>query len=1081
MKKQAILFFAILFIAVPKLIFSQTGAFTFTLSTAATTSAGVYKTDSTLVRTLWSTVKYSAGSHTAYWDGKDDYGVAITSPSANYIIKVVSNNVNYTWQGIIGNTSDSLTGSSKHRGYYRCMSGLAFASNGYGYYCKGYSEGHSSIAKFAVSQPQSKTTIFPGHTLTLNTDFVATDNTNVYWAGLDAYSTNNTMVHATKVSNDAEVNFTNGVSYNNTYGKTYASVISKLNQANSIITGLAVQKTGSKLFVSRAKLNQLQVLDKTTGALLQTLTYTNPKTLAVDGSDNLWMVSGTNTVAKYTVNTDGTLTAATLTLSGLLDPLAVQVSYDGTTIAIADGSTSQQVKFFNNTTGALTKTMGTAGGYATDATVTNNKFYFNDVTGNKMCCIAFQPDNSFWINDDGNSRALHYSSTGTFINKIMSLGSSYSTYVDRNNITRVFNGYMEFQIDYSVQQLTGSSGWTLVKNWGANIGNNYDGFQSFHFPTTLSNGRTYTFLRVGSNNNYELVELVQGGTARFSGVMRTDAPSLAPDGSLLVNSGGGAGSQESITKFALTGFNGTNNPQWSSTSTLIAKSPVLTIKDPQYQYALSSTKVFFFNPGVFLNGGSNGAQYDGYHLGGMALGGNAWLWKTEQSTHGNYAGPYPGAGYFDIGNTVNHYAGSWVNAVDRNVITGYHGEFWKQSQTNKYNHYLDNGLAIGQFGTTVPDTYGESPAMLAGNALTPMVVKDANGDLYLWHGDESFHAGVHRWKISNLNSIVEQNMVIPYPSAYTPPAVCYVDLMKGLPFDNVLTDGTAGWNRTPTTEGAGWTVKTSVLKYDKLTSPDVSVGYSQTSGSNYSVTRDLGNNNVSNSWKLSGEISYQGNMPNNNIEQYFDILDNTGKVITHFYVEINFNGFIVTVYANNKIIVQGPESSVRPMTQMLQPFTINVANGVITFNYSNYAPVTASVFDPTANWKTPKTIKLYFKPGVQPYGKNIGLKDFKLYIDPAQCGVATTIDEQNTNTSFVVYPNPANDKAVIGYQLLENTAAKIFVTDLLGKVITQVQLEDQSTGEYQYDINTANFLPGIYFVTLETKDRKSTQKLIINH
>lgn len=232
-----------LLILFPILTSAQNGAFTFSLPAAATTSAGVYKMDSTLVRTLWSTIKYSAGNHTAYWDGKDDNGVLMSSPATNYRIKVVSNNVNYTWQGTIGNSSDAMTGSSKIRGYYMCMSGLAIANNGYGYYCKGYSEGHSSIAKFSTSQPQAKITIFPGHILTLNTDFVATDNTTVYWAGLDAYSTNNTMVHATRTSNDSEVIFSSGVSYANTYGKTYPSVISKLNQANSIITGLAVQKT----------------------------------------------------------------------------------------------------------------------------------------------------------------------------------------------------------------------------------------------------------------------------------------------------------------------------------------------------------------------------------------------------------------------------------------------------------------------------------------------------------------------------------------------------------------------------------------------------------------------------------------------------------------------------------------------------------------------------------------------------------------------------------------------------------------------------------------------------------------------
>ncbi len=48
------------------------GAFSFSLPAPANTSAGVFKADGTLVRTLWSTVRYAAGAHTEFWDGSDD-------------------------------------------------------------------------------------------------------------------------------------------------------------------------------------------------------------------------------------------------------------------------------------------------------------------------------------------------------------------------------------------------------------------------------------------------------------------------------------------------------------------------------------------------------------------------------------------------------------------------------------------------------------------------------------------------------------------------------------------------------------------------------------------------------------------------------------------------------------------------------------------------------------------------------------------------------------------------------------------------------------------------------------------------
>ncbi len=87
--------------------------------------------------------------------------------------------------------------------------------------------------------------------------------------------------------------------------------------------------------------------------------------------------------------------------------------------------------------------------------------------------IAFQPDGSFWVNDPGNYRVQHYTGNRTFIETIMSMGANYSTWADKNDNTRVGAEYLEFKIDNS-QPLTGSTGWQLVKNWGATVSADYD-------------------------------------------------------------------------------------------------------------------------------------------------------------------------------------------------------------------------------------------------------------------------------------------------------------------------------------------------------------------------------------------------------------------------------------------------------------------------------------------------------------------------------------------------------------------------------------------------------------------------------
>jgi hypothetical protein len=68
--------FGLLFVALFVLSEPAKGqiTFSFTLNSSARTSAGVFKADGTLVKTLWSGLPYDAGTHTGKWDGTDDEG-----------------------------------------------------------------------------------------------------------------------------------------------------------------------------------------------------------------------------------------------------------------------------------------------------------------------------------------------------------------------------------------------------------------------------------------------------------------------------------------------------------------------------------------------------------------------------------------------------------------------------------------------------------------------------------------------------------------------------------------------------------------------------------------------------------------------------------------------------------------------------------------------------------------------------------------------------------------------------------------------------------------------------------------------
>ncbi len=979
----------------PFFVKSQTGTFTFTLPAAARTSAGVYKTDSTLVRTLWADRNYSAGTYTEYWDGKDDYGVKLTSPDANYNIKVLSNNVTYKWEGIVGNTSSLQTTGAVQRNVYTSMTGIAITGTT-AYFCQGYSEGLPSIAKFNTASPQARILVVAGPNSTGTVDFICTDGTYVYNTGYDAYAVNNTFAAAIRVSNDTYVVFPNGTpGYSATHVRYYAAgTLDFMNTPRSKPTGIAVQQTGSYLFLARGGINRLSVMNKTTGAIVQILTYSNPRYISTDGN-SLWMCTGTtatgNTIAKYTVNANGTLSAPTLTLSGITIPGATQSNGSGT-IAIID-STNQVVRFFNTSTGVEGTQLGTNGGYSANPTVTNTRFMFNDYRGNTFSFLAFAPDGSFWVGDPGNYRELHYNSSKAWIETIMSMGASYSTCVDPNNINRLFANYLEFAIDYS-QPLSATTGWTLVKNWGySSLANTTTTITLSKLlnVVTLSNGRTYGY-------NYMqpigLVELTSTGL-RLTGVDITNRTgsysisSINADGSLTKFSGWyDTGSTVTYSKSSLSGFDASGNPIWSKTGTLLATTPTNTLKHPNnfpgnvtpvsYNFVTTSGKVIFYNPSKYYTGTT---LWNGYHLGAIKKGQNTWLWETQKVDNMSYTGTFPEADYFEIGNGVNQYAGSNVNVIDNNIFTGYHGEFWKNSQTNYFNHYYEDGLAIGQFGTdgsiSLPTDIGA-----AGNALSPVVVKDASGDLYVYHGDESAHAGIHRWKISNLSSIQEQYISIAYPSNYYRIAYGYLDLHSGLPFISSLPNS-AGWSES----GGIVTSNTGLKKYIDDGSPDVYT-YSNISSGTAAVNRDLGVNNVTNNWKISGQITFEESdfIVGSFTQQYVDVLDAAGKIITRFNYIGNPTTKVLTIYANASII--DSRTGLSPTLNQFQPFEVNVVNGVITFTYADYPPVTAPIFDATANWKQPKILRQYWTgKGTPARVMYIGFMDMRFYKDYYQTNI----------------------------------------------------------------------------------------------
>ncbi len=977
-----------------------------------------------LVRTLWSGVSLDAGTYTKYWDGLDDKGQTVSS--ANYDIRLLSNNVTYTWEGVLGNSSfGNSQGNALQRAFLRTK-GMAIAGN-YAYYGAGYAEGNPSQAKLALTSPQQRIDFFPKGSTDQATLFVATDGKQVYWAGYDGYNNgNNWFVFATRTSDDGEQSFASGQPVKMVMGRTYTSAIDVINDANGTITGMAVQKNGKYLFVSHKAQHQIRVLNKTTGALVRSLFFNDAAGLAVDGQDRLWVING-QSVSQYVVNDDGTMGAATLSLTGLQAPMALAVSPDNQTVLVADGGNSQQVKAFSNSTGAAIWTLGQAGGYRADPTVSDDRFYFSDVSGSiNDTFLAFAPDGSFWVGDSGNYRMQHYSAGRSFIDRIMYLQNNYSCYIDQNNPSRMLAEFQEFSIDYSKPPGGTNGSWTLTKNWRASVPASYFEKLTVNFTyitntfrdvLTMPNGRVYGFLRRFTDNKWVLVELPGKGPLRITKIA-FDAQNrytyhIASDGSLRQSANNLNGTSGSVVweSRRLTGFDADNDPIWAAASAY-ASAPVSSGGEPIAWYGGQGRTGETTSSGVvvsFDDGKINGAVGGGYHLGGLRVGDNKWLWKTAQATTSDYKGIYPDDGAYDVGNGVE-YGGGGITVLDRHIFWNYHGEFWKGSQTNKWQHVYDNGLLLGIFGKTGPEARIEAPdgrpvAGMAGNVYYGTVVRASNGVTYLYHGEESGWGGIHRWRIDNLQSVQEQVINLKNINTYATATTTSdgVDLLSGLAPSNTLANGTAGWNRNPATDnvvdgGNKWMAKTSILRYNRLESPDLYVNFSKPN-SRYSVTRDLGNNTGLSNWRLNGVITFDNTNPNNGTPDqsdsggsYFEVLDNAGKVLARLYQQVFFgeNRTPVRTYANGQSIAQGyyfePASAIGTAADAID---ISMEKGVLSISYQNYPVVKTGALEAGGNVQNPRTIRLFFWCNGRNYERTIDIQQLRFSAGNVSAAEAT--------------------------------------------------------------------------------------------
>jgi hypothetical protein len=84
-----------------------------------------------------------------------------------------------------------------------------------------------------------------------------------------------------------------------------------------------------------------------------------------------------------------------------------------------------------------------------------------------------------------------------------------------------------------------------------------------------------------------------------------------------------------------------------------------------------------------------------------------------------------------------------------------------------------------------------------------------------------------------------------------------------------------------------------------------------------------------------------------------------------------------------------------------------------------------------------------------------------------------------TNIAVSIMPNPVADYAEINYTMNSTGDVSFEIFDMTGKVVKQMQLDNQSAGDHQLNIDAADLEPGAYFVRMKANNQQTSMKFMV--
>jgi subtilisin family serine protease len=94
------------------------------------------------------------------------------------------------------------------------------------------------------------------------------------------------------------------------------------------------------------------------------------------------------------------------------------------------------------------------------------------------------------------------------------------------------------------------------------------------------------------------------------------------------------------------------------------------------------------------------------------------------------------------------------------------------------------------------------------------------------------------------------------------------------------------------------------------------------------------------------------------------------------------------------------------------------------------------------------------------------------------CTLQTAWEKENTISVSAIYPNPANDVAVISFTSPVNENGTLLITDMLGQTIQNIPVK-AAVGNNMMQINVAGLSAGMYFVQISCGGASSVAKRLV--